>query len=426
MTAPKMAGLYEVRRTLKDGTEVLQYRVKITRKTFKVDKLFNADELQEAIELINASKSITGKSKIKLLEEQKKKESQLISDFLKNPTMGFFIDKYIEIYIKPKFQNANPDTPEGKFKLRNLKAIESAFKRIKEVEINKRAEEKWDLSPAIIEALIGKQKLKFFKPSEITEIEINEFIQALLKEKLKPLSVQRYLTHLSNVFRKLKHIDPNLKTLKNPCLEYDKDLLKVNGNMIVKKPFRFTEEEKKRLFEELENYKNPEMKWIIQLMLMTGLRRSEVILLKWSQVKENSIYLEFTKSGRPRNVYLIPQAKELLNSIPKQDGQDRIFSYSSVSGFEGSLSKFLERIGMKETGSHIFRKESISMFIEMIGAENSILIAELLGIANTAKLEEQIEQQQEMNGISNQNQLLKSIGHSNSSTTIGHYFSFKK
>lgn len=66
MAPPKIAGLYEVRRTLKDGTEVLNYRVKITRKAFKIDKLFNADELDEAIELINSSKSLTGKSKIKL------------------------------------------------------------------------------------------------------------------------------------------------------------------------------------------------------------------------------------------------------------------------------------------------------------------------------------------------------------------------
>lgn len=396
MTNAKLPGLYEVRRTLKDGTEVLQYRVKITRKTFKVDKLFNADELDEAIELINASKSITGKSKIKLLEEQKRKENQIISDFLKNPTLGFFIDEYINRYIKPKFTNANPSTAEGKFKLRNLKAITSAFNRIKNTEVNKRSDEKWDFSPAIFEALMGKQKIHLFKPSEITEIEINEFIQSLLGQNLKPLSIQRYLTHLSNVYRKIKHIDPNLKQLKNPCLEYDKDLLRVNGNLVVKKPFRFTEEEKKKLFDELEKYPNPEMKWIIQLMLMTGLRRSEVVLLKWSQIMENSIYLEFTKSGRPRNVYLIPQAKDLLNSIPKKDGQDRVFSYSSVIGFSGSLKKFLERIGMEQTGSHIFRKESISTFIEMIGGQNSLLIAEFLGIASIRKLEAQIEQQEEM------------------------------
>ena len=58
MSVEKIAGLYEVRRTLKDGTAVLNYRVKITRKNFKIDKLFNEDELEQAIELIKRNRYV--------------------------------------------------------------------------------------------------------------------------------------------------------------------------------------------------------------------------------------------------------------------------------------------------------------------------------------------------------------------------------
>ncbi|MGZ3633792.1 MAG: tyrosine-type recombinase/integrase [Parachlamydiaceae bacterium] len=425
MATPKIAGLYEVRRTLKDGTEVLNYRVKITRKAFKIDKLFTADELDEAIELINATKSVTGKSKIKLLEEQRKQEQKIIEDYMTDPPLHLYIDRYVEKYIYPKYNNIDLKTDEGKFKFRNYKSTMSFYKNIKETKVKIMGGKDWTLSKLIYQNFEGTKKFGHFKPSEITEFEINDFISELLKKGLKPISIQRYLTHISNVFKKIRYLNPDLKNLRNPVLDYDRDLLKEHGNLITKKPFRLSEEDRKKLFEELEKYPNPEMKWIIELMLFTALRRSEVVLLKWSQITENSIHLTYTKSGKPRTVYLIPQAKELLKSIPKRPDDDRIFTYS-VLGFDGSLVKFMERIGIN-TKSHGFRKESISNFIEEIGAGNSLLIATFLGLASTKKLEENIEKEQALNpNLQTQADVLKSVGHKNSSVTHSHYFSLKK
>lgn len=421
----KIAGLYEVRQTKKDGTVVLSYRVKITRKNFKIDKVFPENELQQAIELINASKSVTGKSKIKLLEEQHKQEMKIIEDYMRDPPLSLYIDKYIERYINPKYANIDLETDEGKFKFRNYKSTKSFYKQIKETEIKVIGGKDWSLSKLIYQHTEGKKKFGDFKPNEITEFEINEFISALLKKGLKPISVQRYLTHISNVFKKIRYLNPDLKSLSNPVPNCDKDLLKEHGNLITKKPFRLSEEDRKKLFEELEKYPNPEMRWIIELMLFTALRRSEVVLLKWSQIGENSIYLTHTKSGKPRTVYLIPQAKELLKAIPKRPNEDRVFTYS-VLGFDGSLVKFMERIGIN-TKSHGFRKESISNFIEEIGAGNSLLIATFLGLASTKKLEETIEKEQALNpSLQTQKDVLKSVGHQNSSVTQNHYFSLRK
>lgn len=424
MSAQKIAGLYEVRRTLKDGTEVLQYRVKISRKSFKIDKLFNENELDQAIELINFSKSKYGKTKITLLEEENKKQSEIIKSFLENPTLGFYINKYVELYVKPRLAKLNPEIPEQKFKIQNLKSFVSIFNGLKKIEINKPLEEKWQLSPAIYEHFAGKQKLEHFQPEEITEIEVNEIVKELLK-KLKPVSVQRYITQLSNVYRKIKHYDRSKRDLINPCLNYDKDLLKVHGNIVAKKPFRFNDENKSILFKILEEYSNPELKQIVYLMLLTSLRRSEVVFLKWNQVdyQNKCINLVFTKSGRSRKVHLIQPAIDLLKSIEKKPNQERIFSYS-ITGFSSSLKRLTQEYGL-DIKSHDFRKESISMFVEMIGSQNSLFIAEYLGLASIRHLENSIEENN-FSGITDQKSLMKSVGHSDPQVSLDHYFSFKK
>lgn len=423
MSVEKIAGLYEVRRTLKDGSAVLNYRVKITRKNFKIDKLFNEDELEQAIELINFSKSKYGKTKLVMLDDENKKQQELIAQFMSNPTLGFYIDKYVEIYVSPRLAKLNPEILEQKFKIQNLKSFVSIFNILKKVEINKHIEDEWTLSPSIYESFAGKQKLQNFKPEEITEIEVNQIVKELLKT-LKPVSAQRYITQLSNIYRKIKHFDRSKRELVNPCLNYDKDLLKTQGNIIKKKPFRFDDENKTMLFKILEEYSNPELKQIVYLMLLTSLRRSEVVFLKWEQIdyKNKCVNLVFTKSGRNRKVHLTQSAIELLKTIEKKDKQERIFTYS-ITGFSSSLKRITEEYGLN-IKSHDFRKESISMFVEMIGSQNSLFIAEYLGLASIRNLENNIEETK-LSEITDQKSLLKSVGHSNAQVSLDHYFSLK-
>ena len=419
-------GVQKVTRTLKDGSKVIRFRVQISRKPFKADRLF--DSADEAIEFLNAAKSVTGQNQIKLLEEQQKKEQEIIADFLQNPTFNTYIDSYITTYIDPKYSNYDPSTPEGKFRLRNWKNIRSFYKTIKNTEIPKRpSEEKaFAIAAVILQNTQEKQAFGKFKPIEITEYEINEYIKQRLAKGMKPISIQREITHISNVFKKLKHLDPNLKSLRNPCLDYDKDLLRDHGPLITKKEFRLSDEDRQKLFAALDEYSNPELAKIVKLSLLTAMRRSEIVLLTWDQVHENYIHLKRTKSGKDRIVYLIPEAKELLKTIPKREGNPRLFEYT-VLGFQGSFDKFLENKKLQHIKFHGFRKESISNFIEEIGAGNSLLIAEFIGMASVKKLQENyISKEIRPESITSQEEALKSFGHSNPQTTQGHYFSLRK
>lgn len=415
-----MRGIQEIKRTNKDGSTITRYRVQINRKDFKQDKLF--DDEKEAIEFFNACKSMTGKNKIKLLEEQKKTELKIIQDFIKNPTFAFFIDKYIEDYVKPKYKNYDPETAFGKFKLTNFRTTKTYYNMIKKTLIDERTEEEFEISPSIFEFMQGKKPLGDFKPQKITDIEINNYIKQRLRQGLKPISIQREITFISVVFKKLRYLDPKLKDIKNPCLEYDKDLLKQFGELVPRNTFRFTDEEKQKLLKGIEEYENPELGYIIKLMLFTAMRRSEAVLLNWSQVHENYLHLINTKANKPRFVYLTQEAKELLKTIPKVNG-DRLFKYT-VAGFDISLRNFLKNIGIK-AGSHSFRKEAISYFISEIGASNSLMIAEFLGLS-VGRLQEKINNDPENSSLQDQQSALKSFGHSKPSTTQRHYFSFKE
>lgn len=415
-------GIQEISRKNKDGTPVTKYRVQINRKNFKQDRLF--ESLDEAVEFLNASKSATGQKQIHLLEEQQKTELKIIQDFISNPTIEAYIKSYIETYVDPRFADCDPKTAEGKIKLRNKASIIGFYSTIKKTIINERSDENFPISKLIYKHYDGKKAFGEFKPKQITEIEINEYIKARRKAGIKPISIQREITAISNLFKKLKYLDPDLKSIPNPTRDYDRDLLKTSGGMISKKVHRITDEDKKKFFELLDNYPNPELGWISKLMLFTAMRRTEAVLLKWSQIFEKHIYLEHTKSGKPRIVYLTPEAKELLNSIPKKEGQDRLFTYS-VLGYDSNFYRVMEDNNLKHIKIHGLRKEAISGFIERIGANNSLLISEFLGFASVRKIEEHIETQIPA-GLSTQEELLRSVGHSNPAITQNHYFSLKK
>jgi integrase len=63
------------------------------------------------------------------------------------------------------------------------------------------------------------------------------------------------------------------------------------------------------------------------MYLFTGLRRSELLQLKWSDIDptRNEIKLLDTKAGRPHYVPLSLEAIKLLNTIPRLDGNPFIF-----------------------------------------------------------------------------------------------------
>ena len=417
-------GIQKLERTNKDGTKVLSFRVQMKRKNIVVDQLFSSAD--EAINFLNEQRSKLNLPR-KLIEASStdlpiEVMEEFLKDYFQHPTLGKCIDKYIEIYVTPRYEKyALLQTAEDKAKYRYYKNTLSFFKTIK----NTKVRNKFTLGNMEIHFQnrfnSTDKKLGELKVEDIDERTINSYVQTRASQGIKAQSIQREITFISNVFNKLKYISPEYQNIKNPTRDYDRDLLKL-AEPSRKKLFRFTDERKEEFLKAIHTHENQDFSRIIELMLLTAMRRSEVVLLRWSQIKEDYIELDQTKTT-PRNVYLTKEAKELIKSIPRHPTRDRLFKYT-VLGFDGSYTKWLKDHGFSDITSHKLRKEAISNFVERIGAENSLLIAEILGISSVRKLEENIKKMPSQ--VLNQSDLLKNIGHTNADITKRHYFSLKK
>lgn len=442
-------GVQKLTRTTKDGIVVTSYRVQMNRKGLHVNKLFSS--IEEATSFLNEQQKKLGLKLTPLVFDVNRSletyEGQLILQRIIGTAEPLFIDyvsKYLETYIEPKFPNICQKIKEEQ-KIRQLNNISS--KRYSQ--IFKTADEKklYRQYYNIVKfyEIIGSQKVsigsangigyankfhtntKRLNDCTIEEINpnvLNSYIvnrTALFKRRG---TIERELSFISNIFSNLKYFDEKYTLLDNPVLKIDKKLLNF-AQKPKKRFFRFETEQLEKYLNIIEGYSNKDMAHIVKLMLYTGMRRSEVILLKWSQIYENYIELETTKT-EPRTVFLTKKAKDVLSNIVRNKNTDRLFKYS-VSGFEGSYNKLLKANGMEDITAHKLRKEAVSNFIEQIGGENSLLIAEILGISNIRHLEKTIkESSKDGPSFETQKDVLASVGHKSPNITSKHYFSLKK
>ena len=127
------------------------------------------------------------------------------------------------------------------------------------------------------------------------------------EKKLKNSSINRYLEILSKMFNLA--ID-NGELIENPVSKAG--MLKEDNISI-----RFlTAEEEKRLFHSIDRIA-PYLSPIVTMALQTGMRRGEILNLKWHNIKDGYIELLETKSNRKRYIPISCILKDVLDSIPK-------------------------------------------------------------------------------------------------------------
>lgn len=423
----------------KSKEKQVKFRVRVSKKVngepFKIDQL--CDTLEEAKDLLATCHSNIGRQTLNKIELEQNEKAKKIADILTSPPISFYIKQYISENI-PEVQDD--------LKKRNRASKLSFFKTIGNTAIPDRHNE---IAQPLLNAggLLaqmakntisnsGKKRFADFKPEQITYMEINDYIKARLStpaisrygtslgRNVSKISVSRELSFIKKLFDNLRHQESRFKGIPNPVTEYDKDLLK---NRDPKNDYRLSDEDKEILFTALDKHPNPEMKQICLLSYYCGFRRSEIVPLTWQQVhlNENYIQLYQTKSGRPRKVIITKQAREILEGIPRNENQSRLFTYT-LYGFSGSFDKFNERIGMKDKGFHFhfFRREAISNLVfnigqatGMDGSNFSILISELLGIENVRHLEKNHLTELPSSTLNSQIDIMKSVGHNNKQTT---------
>lgn len=431
-----LRGIQKIERSNKDGSKVIRYRVQIKQKEFTTDKLF--DEYEEAKEYLLTTKTKLGKGKINYFREEKAKTFNFYKDILEALPFRDIAEIYIARYIRPKFKQwlgLDTQTAESKFKLRQLKAEYSMFKIINETRIRPYSKDKIikAIDPETGEEIKQNQALfkargsyvSFgdLKPQNIGMIEINEFVKAKLEEGLTASTVETYTTKISNVFKKLKYIDEGLTEVPNPCLLVDKDLIKAHkkNQPSKKSPKSINENEKKEMFIALTKRENEDLFNAIKFMLYTGTRRSEMVLLKRVDCYSNYIHIFNNKSDRPRTVYLIPEAQEILKQeLIKENPEGRVFNFVSITSFASQFKKCMKKHGLEHIKPHMLRKTFITEMVKQLGFNNSLVLATILG-ADVKHLEETIATLPIDRPINDQNDLLRQVGHRDSRITQQFY-----
>lgn len=114
----------------------------------------------------------------------------------------------------------------------------------------------------------------------------------------------------------------------------------------------------------LDQCRNPWVKPAFLFALTTGMRRGEVLSLKWANVdlEARTAFLPITKNGHPRSVPLSPQALSVLRELPQRE-EDLVFPISTNS-LRLAWERVKRRAGVEDLRFHDLRHEAISRFFE--------------------------------------------------------------
>jgi integrase len=246
------------------------------------------------------------------------------------------------------------EVAEGKFldkkKTNNIKFEEFADEYIeRHSKVNNKAWRKSDLNNIHILKQYFSQKLL----SEITPFLVDKFkgdrSRHIIRDRMiKPATVNRNLQCLKSMFNKA--IVWERYSGENPVKSVK--LFKENN-----KRTRFLEKEEiVRLLSNCQSHLRP----IVVVALNTGMRRGEILNLKWQHVdfKRNIIHLYNTKNGEKREIPINEPVSMLLTELGKYKYGEYVFAHKSGIPYTNVTKSFctaLNKSGIKDFKFHDLR-----------------------------------------------------------------------
>lgn len=130
---------------------------------------------------------------------------------------------------------------------------------------------------------------------------------------------------------------------------------------------RLTGDEEQRLLDACDGGKIPFFKTLLILAIETGMRRGEILGLRWTDISHNRrvITLAMTKNGSGREVPLSQRAFDALTTWQKNSAIDSSTIFPmSASSFEQVWRRLLIRAWIKSLRFHDLRHEGVSRLFE--------------------------------------------------------------
>lgn len=130
---------------------------------------------------------------------------------------------------------------------------------------------------------------------------------------------------------------------------------------------RLTGDEEQRLLDGCEAGKIPFLKTLVILAIETGMRRGEILGLKWSDISHNRrvFTLAMTKNGSGREVPLSQRAFQALSEWKSRGAIDQSTIFPMKAGtLEQAWRRLLARSNVKALRFHDLRHEGVSRLFE--------------------------------------------------------------
>lgn len=209
--------------------------------------------------------------------------------------------------------------------------------------------------------------------SAITPADVESWLAELRMKGLAASSCNRILAILKSVFA-LAIATCHIAHGRSPCREIR------NFRMSPKQPRSLSLKEGKQLLDCLRSIHRPEA-LIIQLLLLTGARKSEILKARWEflDCERRILTVPCSKSGKQRFIYLSEEATRLFRSIKSRDGCPWILPdrnpQKPLSDVYRFWNKIRTQLGLRDTRIHDLR-HSFASYLVMDG--HTLYIAQQL------------------------------------------------
>lgn len=179
-------------------------------------------------------------------------------------------------------------------------------------------------------------------------------------KQVKPGTVNRELSIIKHAFDVAER-DWDIPIRQNPLGKVKK--LKVNNA----RSRRLTDEEYQALMKAIETSRNDLIKPLMNFAIETGMRRGEILRLRWADIDYDSrtLFIPITKNGHSRTIPMTANAVEILKGLQQEQGGDKYRPFPlSDNAAKLAWQRLLKRSGIEDLHFHDFRHEAISRFFE--------------------------------------------------------------
>jgi integrase len=199
------------------------------------------------------------------------------------------------------------------------------------------------------------------KISEISRDDVQEFQANLLRVGQKNSSVNRYMAlvkYIFNLAERWEIID------KNPA----KNVSKLEDNN--HKERYLSSEETERLLAELKNCRSQVVPDIIEFLILTGTRKSEVVNLPWNELDlAKGAWSIPPERNKAKTLKIIPLSQATLNLLERRKGNESEYVFPSPKTgmpyrhFHNTWDRIRKKAGIPDVRIHDLRHNFASLLI---------------------------------------------------------------